>query len=375
MAGKCTSHRAYLFDRGGERRIAELTGLRNVRWGRTRDDMSVGNIFLQTPDRDCAQVVAQIEPMRHELVIYREGQRVWEGPVVRTNETGSVIEVDARDITQYLNRTIMRSGYNNSYPKIGYATERLRKIITTEVARKESLDPPVNIIKYMVVTTHKKTAKTSRKTVPYEKYVYEEMDSLAAKGGIDYTVIGRSLIINDVNDVIGQGPTLSSSDFDGDLSVSLYGMETATRNAVTDGLGKWGAFGGVDDYYGEIELLHTIYDEETTTAQREAENVTVAEMAAQARRNSSGRYPTPILIRVPEGSTLRSSKATEIMEYLVPGVQFLIRSDKTYRKVAQVQKLDSVTVEEDGTGERVNVTFSPAPGTTPWDDSGETSTE
>jgi hypothetical protein len=63
------------------------------------------------------------------------------------------------------------------------------------------------------------------------------------------------------------------------------------------------------------------------------------------------------------------------MDFLVPGVRFLIRSDKTYRKVTQVQKLDRLVVEETGEGERISVTFSPAPGTTPWDDSGETAAE
>lgn len=370
--GVCTEHRAFVYDRGGQRRIGEIFPLQQVRWDRRRDDTSQANVFAKTPDRDCEHVISQIEPMRHELVIFRNGERVWEGPITRTNETGSQIEVDAKDITHWLNRTIMRAGYSNAYPKIGYATERMRKIITAEVGRKEGLDPPVNIIPFLQITTHKKSAKTSRKTVPYEKYVFEELDSLAAKGGIDYTVLGRSLIINDVNDVIGEGPMLSSADFDGALAVSLYGMETATRSAVTDGLGKWGAFGGVDDYYGEIELLHTIYDEETTTAQREADNVTRAEMVAQAARNMKGRYPTPVVVRVPDGSSLRPDTATRIMDHLVPGVQFPIMSDKTYRKVTQKQKLDRVVFEENGSGETIRATFSPVPGTTPWDDSGET---
>jgi hypothetical protein len=191
MSG-CSLHRAFLFDRGGERRIGELGPLTQVRWGRSRDDTSIGNVFIRTPSSECGRVIAEAEPGRHELVIYRAGVRVWEGPITRTDENGTHIEVDAKDITHYLNRTIMRQGYDNSYPKIAYATERVRKIITQEVGRKEALSPPVNIIKHLRITTHKKTAKTSRRTVPYEKYVFEDLDTLAAKGGIDYTVVGRS---------------------------------------------------------------------------------------------------------------------------------------------------------------------------------------
>lgn len=374
MSG-CERHRAFLYDRGGERRISELLPATGIRWGRSRDDTSVGHVFIDTPDPACERVVAEIEPMRHELVIFRGGARVWEGPIVRTAETGAQIEIDARDVTHYLNRTIMRAGYSNAYPKIGYATERMRKIITAEVARKEALDPPVNIIKNLDIRTHKATAKTSRKTVAYEKYVYEELDSLAARGGIDYTVVGRTIVINDVADVIGRGPRLTADDFDGDLTVTAYGMELSTRSAVTDGLGKWGAVGGNDDYYGEVELLHTIYDQETTTAQREADAITVAEMVEQAKRNAKSRYPVPILVRVPEGATLRAEKADDIMDYLVPGVRFPIASTRTYRKVTQEQKLDRLVVEETAQGETVRVTFSPAPGVSPFDDAtGETST-
>lgn len=371
--GHCVRHRAFIFDKGGQRRIGEVGPLNQVRWGRSRDDTSIGNVFTKTPSRECEAIVAQIEPARHELVVYRGDERVWEGPIVRTSETGAAIEIDARDVTHYTNRTIMRKGYSNAYPRVGYATERLRKILTEELGRKEGLDPPINVLPHLRIITHKDSPKTTRKTVPYEKYVFEELDSLAAKGGLDYTVVGRAIWINGVKDNIGEGPTLTSADFDGDLTVTAYGMETGTYSAVTDGLGKWGAFGGKDDYYGEIELLHTIYDEDTTAAQRAADDITKAEMAAQARRNMSGRYPTPRVIRVPENSTLRPDRADELMEFLIPGVRFTIVSDKTYQKVQQVQKLDRVTFFEDAAGERITVTFSPAPGTTPWDDSGETS--
>jgi hypothetical protein len=369
----CTKHRAFLYDRGGERRIGELEPLTQVRWGRSRDDTSIGNIFVRTPSRECEQIVAQIEPSRHELVIFRGDERVWEGPIVRSSETGSLIEVDARDVTWYLNRTIMRKAYSNAYPRIGYVTTRLKKILTDELARKEALNPPINVLPHLRVTTHSKTPRTSRATKRYEKYVFEELDSLAAKNGVDYTTVGRAIYINGVKDVIGTGPSLSSADFDGDLTVTAYGVETATRSVVTDGLGRWGSHGGQDPYYGEIEVLHTIYDEDTTTAQREADRVTTAEMASQAQRNMSGRYPTPVVIRVPENSTLRPSRADEIMDYLIPGVRFKIVSDKTYRQVSQVQKLDRVVFTETPQGESITVTFSPAPGTTPWDDSGETS--
>jgi hypothetical protein len=364
-------HRAYLFDRGAVTRIGEVGPLTRVRWGRTRDDTSSGNILIDSPNPECMGRLAEAEASRHELVVFRAGKRVWEGPIVRIADGGGSVEIDARDVTHYTNRTIMRSAYNNAYPRIIAGTERIRNILVRELARKEALRPPINVLPHIDIRTDDDTAKTTRATEAYEKYVFEELDSMAAKAGIDYTAIGRSIVVNDTHLMLGQGPLLTEADFDGPIRITQYGMETCTYSAVTDGQGKWGAFGGVDDYYGEIELLHTAFDQaESTTVQ---ETITTAEMTTQAQRNLSGRYPTPMVLSVPAGSTLRPDRADTLMDFLVPGVWFPVRATKTLRRLTQMQKLDSVTFEETEAGETIKVTLSPAPGTTPWDSSGETS--
>jgi hypothetical protein len=367
----CTRHRAYIYDRGAERRIGELFPLTQVAWNRIRDDTSTGVVFAEQPDRRCHEMISEIEPSRHELVIYRNGERVWEGPIVRTAEKGRQIEVDARDVTHYLNRTIMRSPYNNAYPRIVYGTERLRVILTRELGRREAIEPPINVLPYMQIRTSDDSAKTTRNSLPFEKYVFEELDSMAWKSGVDYTVVGRRLFINDVHDNIGEGPPLSEADFDGDLVVTKYGMETATYSAVTDGQGRYGGFGGIDSYYGLIELLHTSFEEgESATT---AEAPTTAELVGQARRNIAGRYPTPTVLRVPDGSTLNPDTAEKIMDLLIPGVRCPVQATRSYSQIKQTLKLDRVNFVETARGEAITVTMSPEPGNTPWEDEGETS--
>jgi hypothetical protein len=196
---------------------------------------------------------------------------------------------------------------------------------------------------------------------------------MAAKGGIDYTAIGRRIVINDTHENIGEGRTLTEADFDGEIEIVSYGMEGATISAVTDGQGRAAVTGGVDPYYGEIELLHTSYEEVEST--ENATQITLEEMTTQARRNMSGRYPTPVILRVPANTTLNPRTADELMDLLVPGVRFPVRTTKTYRKINQIQKLDRVVFEETAEGETISVTMSPAPGVTPWDEAGETPQE
>jgi hypothetical protein len=83
-------------------------------------------------------------------------------------------------------------------------------------------------------------------------------------------------------------------------------------------------------------------------------------MSSQARRNISNRWPTPIVVRVPDNSTL-NPETNVTFDQLVPGVWIPLRAVSTLRTVTQWQKLDSVSVDYAGGVEQVKVVMSPAP--------------
>ena len=144
----------------------------------------------------------------------------------------------------------------------------------------------------------------------------------------------------------------------GDVIVTEYGLEGATRAYVTDGQGRWGASGLAtpDPYYGEWEIVDTVYQEGD-----EIEEVPIAEMESQARRNLSGRNPVPVVVRVPDGSRLNPNGALSMSD-LVCGARIPLVATLVARgEVEMMQKLDAVTVEESGEeGESITVTMSPA---------------
>ena len=373
----CENHRAYVYDRGGGRRIGEITGFTSIRWSRVRDDISSATLFHFVPGKDCATLLRDTEPGRHELVVFRGGHRVWEGPITRLAVTRDTAEVEAHDVLWWATRTIMRSAHSNAYPHTAAVTDRAAQIILTEMDRKEAQDPPINVLPFLDVRTNDDTARTTRSTLPYQKYVWEEMDEMAAKAGLDYTVIGRRIVLWDTHDSIGQTQQMTESDFLDDVTLTGYGMELCTYSAVTDNNGNWGAWGaGANEadanFYGEIELLASAYGEAASAA--DAPAPTTAEMISQAKRNLAGRYPTPTIVRVPDGSGLNPSCVALTFDHLVPGVAIPVFMARSIRPMRQLQKLDQVVIEEDADGERVSVTMSPFPGTTPWDDSqGESS--
>jgi hypothetical protein len=363
MALGCEKHTVYIYDRGGITRIGVVELPTRVRWNRVRDDISNANVVVRNPGTECCELLSRVEPGRHEMVIYRAGVREWEGPITRMAFHTDYVEIEARDVMHYVYRTIARAAYNNAYPNIDYTTERMRDMLTAELARKEALSPPINVLPYLAISTHAETSKTSRSTQAYQLTVWEDIDSMAAKAGLDYSVVGRRIYANDVHDVVGRTQIMTEADFLGDVIITAYGLELATYSAVTDSEGHWGAFGGVDSYYGEWELLHSSYGEAESAATDEAQ--TVVELTEQAKRNLAGRYPTPLVVRVPDSSALNPATTSILFEQLVPGVRIPLRATLTCRQITQEQKLDRVRVEEDSRGETVTVTLSPAPGVLP----------
>lgn len=359
MAGGigCEIHSALIYDRGGFTRIGELTEIVSVQWQRVRDDISFADVTVNAPGPECVDLLRKIEPGRHEMVIFRGTQRVWEGPVTLLVDQGGQVEIQARDVMHYAYRAIMRSAYSNAYPNIDTTVQRAERILRTELVRRELLeDPPINVLPHLLTVKTADDAKTSRVTTPYQKTVFDDIDSLAAYSGLDYTVIGRSIVLFDRHVAIGRTPVVTQADFLGDVRISVYGMELATYAAVTGGNGAFGVAGGPDPYYGLWEILDSAYDEDEG-----GQMPSQGELESQARRNLTGRNPTPLQVRIPENSSLNPNGVLTI-DHLVPGVQVPLRADLTIRSVSQNQKLSKVTVRETAAGETITITLLPSTG-------------
>lgn len=372
MTIDCVSrHTAAIFDRGGTVRRFPLQDMSEVRWNRIRDDISEGAVKIAA-ERCFAQErnLSTVEPFRDELVIYREGERVWEGPITRLNFSDEEMEIHAKDVMTYPSRTAMASAYNNAHPNTAYAIDRIRTILEAEMSRKELAEqavnpdlPSYNILPYVVYHQTPSDARTARSTPAYQKTVWEEIDDMAAKGGIDYTVVGRAIHIWDTSKPLGQTRVATQADFDQRIRATMYGMDLATRAIVTDGEGNYGAAGGVDPYYGLQENLETAYDEN-----EDADPPTSQEMASQAARNLVGRNPVPMVLRVPDNASINPSGVFSISD-LVPGVFIPLRAKILIRTFVQTQKLDKMSVIETPGSEKISVVMSPA--TSPDDIEGD----
>lgn len=104
MADGCVvRHSVVVYDRGGSRRVTPLVDLTEVKYERRLSAVSKAHVLLLGHACDQqAQALRSIHARRHELVIFRGDERVWEGPITQVKWTGDGVRIDASDVTEYL---------------------------------------------------------------------------------------------------------------------------------------------------------------------------------------------------------------------------------------------------------------------------------
>lgn len=254
----------FIYDRGGLVPLGVLDGEVRIQWDRRRDDVSEATITVLGMSSDCCAMLSEVRAVRHEIVIVRNGERVWEGPIthIAMSSTGGTIR--ARDVLFFAQRTVCKKKWSSAYipdvrPRGHYTTERFELIARDEMAEWEKAG--ARFLENLDVRTTSTTSRTTKVKLPYSQYVWDDLDDMAARSGLDYTVVGRRLIVHDTHELIAQGRELTDSDFLEGIEMSEYGIELAVVSYVTDNAGNAGIsrLKTPDTYYGPIELLHGAY--------------------------------------------------------------------------------------------------------------------
>lgn len=367
----CGHNRVFVYDRGGRVPRGEITAVANLAYSRQRDDIANCLITSSGFDVDCGRLLSSLRSWIHELVIFRDGVRVWEGPITRITYGAASVEVEAKDVMAYVYRRIMRQGFNDAYRVVN--GEQLGQISVVKrgvriIMNALAPDDP-NMLPYLTSLDFPDDARQSRAAPDWSKMAWEEVDDLAATAGLDYVTVGRRVILNDTHRPIGRLQELRSENFSDPPVVSEYGMQLSNVFGVTNNNGIYGYKERRDDKggfkpYGLVEQLASAYGEDEgasdsvlTADSRQALEDTLTD---QASRSISHRFPTPLIVRVPDNSTLKPDTPVSFNQ-LVPGVWVPLRATGL-RPVTQWQKLDLVTVTEgSGAPEQISITLSPAP--------------
>lgn len=375
MAAGVSRHEAWIYDRGGRDRLFRIQAPSEIKYSRVRDDTSTASFKVQPEDRDRQlEELSSIEPGRHELHIFRTrdafgrplrgSQLAWCGPVNLPDSKNvyGQFECSANDVSFYWDRTAMENAYDNRSTKVDFVVRRIQDILTKELARKEQW---WNLLDHLHFYVQDGDARTTAYTKKFSATCFDHIDNLAARNGIDYTVVGREQHFWDTSRAaMGTGPILTIDDFLEPPSIKKYGSELATRVIATDGDGGYGISGGTDPYYGEWDIVNQAYDAETDKVKP-----TSSELGNQAKIGQKGRNPTPLQVTVPENSSVDPRSPLYDLDILVPGVYLPLRLQSSKgRPVQRMQKLQNMTVTENSGGESIQVSLYPASGFGSTDD-------
>ncbi len=365
------THRAFIYRKGGVQEVGELKHLSLVRWGRRRDDISEASVVISGWEPEDLPLLRSVRSIKHELVIYRDNgvtsERVWEGPITRVPKHSDKMEIHARDVMWWPSRRIIKQkmmDFKNGDTVVNRAYRVLLNVLAPE-------DP--NILKHVYPVRSGDDARQHRSLEPWAKTAFDEIDDMAANAGLDYTVVGRSILLWGTKNAVGTLPELREEHLGAPPVVTEYGMDAANLYAVTNGSGIYGAaiavssFGPLAEEYGLVEMLSSTWssdDQEPLPADATAEQKAkqAESFRVQAARGIANRFPPPNVIRLPENTTLSPTTPLSI-QHLVPGVRIPLRAESDLYSVVGFQKLDSLSVEErvtkEGRSESVRITMSP----------------
>ena len=355
----CATHRAFVYERGGVNQMGELVGMIACEWGRSRDDISTAQVHLI--GNECCALLIDVGTVIHELHIYRADEKVWQGVIVRIEFEYDGVDIYAEDLLWVAKRRVLEKGYDFRTTGVN-AVSLFHSLASTECYGKYG--DLWNMVPGLTPINGPSDPQSRRVINSFQTTIWMEMDKLAEDGGIDYTMVNRTLYYFDVHLKWVTLPTLLDEHVSSFPRIVEYGNEFANRVFYTNGSGYAGVglsdSGTLDTYTRYVDHLINVNND---GADEEAPSTDVlANWTENAQRAVEKMYPPMQSIVVPSNSTLMPTCPWN-PNTLIPGSWHLVQMQRLCRNVDEWQRLHTLRVIEDATGERVQITCITAPST------------
>lgn len=342
---------AAIYSRGGASELLPLKAVSGLEWGRNRNAFSTAQVTVTGDDGNYGQL-GDVHAWAHELVLFRNTRRVWEGPIRYLDWGRGNTVIYAVDVLGWLARRRIKA-----YRQV---VEGAESPVTTEMdldlTRAFALDDP-DVLTHRLVLHHTDEAKIARDVAPNSGMYDTDFTSMAGQGG-NFTVIGRRAILFPDEVLLGRLDPLTDKHTTAEIRVAEDGDALATSETATNSDGLVATVvadstdvddtTGVSAFYGLHEQLRAADDMHTT-----------AGLSAVAARAVAQLYPAPTVINMPGDSVLKPT-APFTVEQLVPGVLVPVESTATPRRTSGSFILDSMKVTQGPSGEQVTVTVTNA---------------
>lgn len=359
----------------GPRPVAELP-VSSGNFTRVVDAISSAQ-FTMPLTTSCSDALGKVNPLRHEVEVWRDSDLVWCGPIIdlSVDEDALTATVTANDLAYWFNLRVFRHtleprgidlalifkaycdyALGRGFPEWGKIFEgdppTGHKLADGTVGPARPADPPLYTDDFGLQIDVTPIGVTGDRTV-YKgdlKVVYSELEALG-QTGVDYTVVNRKMMVGgpEVADDDGQAIILpgrfTDQDFDtaNRLRLTAEGMAT---EVLTRGDGVRSRVGGPDSRDG-IEITRVL-DEYSI------EDQASADLAAQSYYDR-GKEPLAYV----EGAGTLSPKSPVQIQQLIPGARVRVLFEGAGITLAGGMRLDSLSVSWDENGEQVSPSFQP----------------
>lgn len=217
--------RAYLYDRGGQQRLYDfpLRGMISLEWERTLSETGAAKLVMNSSLCDCSWL-GRIRSVRHELVIYRDAERVWEGPITRVAYTQTNCTLIAKDLSWWFGRRGVKSRFMTGNV-VDVGLQLMRDALNYD-------DP--NMRAYLT-GLNTKGEKFVADYNAYDGYTLDALDD-CVDSGMDWAVMGRRVIAwASVNPIAQTNLLRAPQDISAEVTVFEDGDSLATRVIATGG--------------------------------------------------------------------------------------------------------------------------------------------
>lgn len=337
----CGETKAYLAERGGATIITELPWT-SISYGRVLDEISSASITVPMSAANpwCARALGDIGAFQHELVIYRDGDQVWVGPVSEdVAYTDEQVIFGARDVFAWLERRLIEQ----DIVLTGIDLMRVfEKYVEAGLARENSMG--------IRLRSYPTGILGDREALEFDfRRAADELRELS-RTGIDFTVINRDIIAWGEDEIFDELPTLTTDQISDGTITQLGAFAVSEVVVLGDRSGGEtiiGKQGGIDEDIGLVQM---------TLQEPAIRDDASARQSAASRLAAFRGRPHQI-----EGRLL--DRASAKMEQLIPGSLWPVAVEIGAKRLVETMRLMSVSVNsqvsDEGVTEEVRVMVGP----------------
>lgn len=329
----CEDYTAALYRKGGDVLIGTFPRLTALGFGRHLDETVPGTLVV--PTGDCCDLLSSVDPWATEIVLFRGGERVAEGPVIVPDIRPTSAAITFSDVSAWLGERVVKQRFRLHDHAVTVAGAAIREALLAD-------DP--NILRYLQLVCASVSPKVTGKAARYSQTWDTMLSSLSDV--IDWTVLLRRIIVMPQGAPLGYGPSLTDADFAGNLGVQIDGGALATHLFGIDGARLLAERSESSAFYGVHERL-------VDFSQNGIDEIAAGALLTPMMQAA---YLAPASIVMPSDASFTPQSHVNFND-LVPGVVFDVSTRAGCTPLEQKMRLLTMDVTVDRDGERITASF------------------